>query len=120
MPSKQKFAETRSSRSESSGAVTRSVDDRNLVVWNHSENETHELDIQFVDPDDGVVFRRTVTVGPLETVTIWTEIESAVYRVHARLDGAETNSAECLIGDGETERALVEAGNGAVSVVEGF
>jgi len=97
----------------------RIVSDRSLVVRNHDGSEAYELRVRFVDADGAVAFRRTFTVAPLETVTVETRLERAVYRVDVTVDGGRTVSAECLVGSGVNETALVETGNGIVSVVEG-
>jgi hypothetical protein len=95
------------------------VDSRSLRVRNYDGDAAHELCVRFVDASGEVVFRRVVTVAPMETVTVRTRLERAVYRVEARLDGDDADSAECLIGSGLDETALIETGNGTVSVVEG-
>lgn len=96
------------------------VTDRSLVVRNYDGSEAHDVTVTFLGPDGDRAFARTVGVAPLETVAIQTRLERAVYRVRARLDGAETDSAECLVGSGPDETALVETGNGTVSVAEGL
>ncbi len=96
------------------------VSDRSLVVRNYDGSEAHEVRVTFLDPDGDRAFARTVAVAPLETVAIRTRLERAVYGVRARLDGDETDSAECLVGSGPDETALVETGNGTVSVAEGL
>lgn len=108
------------SDAEAVTASRRVVSDRSLVVRNYDGSETHEVCVRFVDADGDVAFRRSFRVVPMETVVVETRIERAVYRVEARLDDGEADSAECLIGSGVDETALVETGNGTVSVVEGF
>jgi hypothetical protein len=43
-----------------------------------------------------------------------------VYRVEVRSEAGATASAECLIGSDPSECAMVETGNGTLSVVEGL
>ncbi len=96
------------------------VSDRSLVVRNYDGSEAHEVTVTFLDPDGDQAFARTIAVAPLETVAVETRLERAVYRVRARVDSDETGSAECLVGSGPDETALVETGNGTVSVAEGL
>jgi hypothetical protein len=96
------------------------VGDRSLVIRNHDGSDAYDVDVQFVDDEDEVVFRRAVTVAAQETVTVRTRLRSAVYRVTARTADGASDGAACSIGDGLHETALVETGNGTVSVVEGF
>jgi len=98
----------------------RVVSDRSLVVRNYDGSEAHDVTVTFLDADGDRAFARTFAVAPLETVAIQTRLERAVYRVRARVDGGETDSAECLVGSGPDETALVETGNGSVSVAEGL
>jgi len=98
----------------------RVVSDETLVVRNYDGNDAHEVDVTFLDADGDVAVSRTLTVAPLETIAIETRLKRGVYLVRARLDTGETDSAECLVGSGPTETALVETGNGAVSVAEGL
>ncbi|PSQ58576.1 MAG: hypothetical protein BRD23_06445 [Halobacteriales archaeon SW_9_67_25] len=99
---------------------TQVVSDRSLVVRNYDGTEAHEVRVTFLDPDGDRAFARTVAVASLETIAIQTRLERAVYRVRVRLDDEETDSAECLVGSGPDETALVETGNGTVSVAEGL
>lgn len=95
------------------------VSDRSLVARNYDGSRPHEIDVRFLDADDDVAFKRTFALEPMETLTVRTRLERAVYLVEARLDGDGTADAECLVGSGPNETALVETGNGTVSVAEG-
>jgi hypothetical protein len=101
-------------------AATRALSDESLVVRNHDSSETHNLRVTFVDHNGECAFDRTIPVAPLETVSIETRLDRGVYRVEVRLEDGETASSECLIGSDPGECALVEVGNGIVSVVEGL
>ncbi len=105
---------------DSSQTASRVVSDRSLVVRNYDGSQSHDVTVTFLDPDGDRAFARSFPVAPLETIAIETRLDRAVYRVRARLDGTETDSAECLVGSGPDETALVETGNGTVSVAEGI
>jgi len=94
------------------------VGSHGLVLRNYDASGAHELSVRFLDAS-GTTFERTVRLGPLETASVRPRVERGVYRVVARLEDAE-DSAECLVGDGVDETALVETGNGTVSVTDGF
>jgi hypothetical protein len=95
------------------------ADDESIALRNHDGTATHVVTIRLVDVHDGhVAYERTTRLSPLSVVSYNVPIDRAVYRVEVRLADT-TASAECLIGDGPDEAALVEVGNGLVSVVEG-
>lgn len=105
--------------SPSAGRPATEVDDESLVVRNYDGAEPHDLRVTFLNPRGETAFDRTVAVAPLETVSVQTRLERAVYRVEAQLENGATASAECLVGSDPGECAMVEVGNGRVSVVEG-
>lgn len=100
--------------------ATLRVDDQSLVLRNYDADETHSISITFVDPDDNIAFDRSITVDPLATVSIETRLERAVYRVTVRTEEESTASADCLVGSGPDECAVVETGNGTVTVSDGL
>jgi len=110
----------RSDASDAGREPRRLVSDRSLVVRNYDGTEDHEIRVTFLGPDGDRAFARTLAVAPLETVAVETRLDRAVYRVRARVDGDDTDSAECLVGSGPDETALVETGNGTVNVTEGI
>lgn len=105
------------------GAEPPVVTDESLVVRNY-HHETVEVTVQLLDPDDDVAFDRTYALGPGDVASTPTRLPRGVYRVVARLDddalGTDgRDTADCLVGSDPTETALVETGNGVVSVTEG-
>lgn len=90
-----------------------------LVVWNHEPRTAVDIAVRFHD-DGAVVFHRTLTVPPAEVVPVRPQLERGEYRVEVQTDDLATASSTCHIGEGVLERALVEIGNGTISVVEGF
>jgi hypothetical protein len=97
----------------------RYVDEETLVCRNYDSERTHEVTVRFLDADDEVAFRETYAVPSESVVSVSLRLPRAVYRVDARVDDDATASAECLVGSGPHETALVEVGNGLVSVAEG-
>lgn len=99
-----------------------SVTDETIVVRNYDATST-TVRVTFLDADDDVAFRRTYTLAPGEVVSTPTRLHRGVYRVIACYDDqtADTSdAADCLIGSAPSETAVVEAGNGIVSVTEGL
>lgn len=100
-------------------AARRAVCDESLVVRNHDGAEAHEIHVSFVDHHGELAFDRTVSLAPGATVGIRTRLVRAIYRIEVRLETGATDRAECLIGSDPSECAMVETGNGTISVVEG-
>ena len=96
------------------------VSEECLVVRNHDGLDDYSVEVRFVTPEDTVVYEREFVIGPLETIVVEPRLPRAVYRVDARLGDGQRATAECLLGSGPHETALVEMGNSVVSVVEGF
>lgn len=102
------------------GTVPR-VTDETLVVRNHGTSAV-ALGVTFLDTDGTVAFDRTYALAPGETVSTPTRLPRGVYRVVARLadaPGEQRDTAACLVGSAPGEAALVETGNGIVSVTDG-
>jgi hypothetical protein len=103
------------------GSVTHAesvVSDEMLVLRNYDGEATHDIAMRLLDEADEVAFERTYTVDPGSTITVAARLDRAVYVVDARLEAGPTASATCLIGSGPDEAALIEAGNGILSVSE--
>lgn len=96
----------------------RGVCDESLFVRNYDGDEAHEIQVSFVTHHGDPAFERTLSVAPAETVSVRTRLERAVYRVEVSLESGASDSAECLIGSDPGECAMVETGNGTISVVE--
>jgi len=109
------------SRSQSTDETVsrRFVSDESLILRNYDGDETHEIMVRFRDADDELAFERTYELGPDEVVSTRTRLPRGVYGVTVRRDDAACATVECLIGSGPDETAVVETGNGVLSVVEG-
>jgi hypothetical protein len=103
----------------SKDADTRLVSNECLTLRNYDDDRAHEIQIRFIHHNGDVVLARTVSVPPRETVSIHPRVERAMYRVTARLENGETATADCLLGSDPSECAMVETGNGLLSVVDG-
>ena len=95
------------------------VSEECLTIRNYDSHVSHEVTVRFFDADDDVAFKRAYTLSPLDVVSVSQRLDRAVYRVDVVVDGDTNVDAECLIGSGPNETALVEIGNGLLSVTEG-
>lgn len=95
------------------------VTDQCLLIRNYDGSTTHQVQVRFIDSSYETAFDRTITMTPLEAKTVEARLERGIYRVEAQLDNEATDSAQCLIGSGANELAVVETGNGIISVVDG-
>lgn len=88
------------------------------MIRNYDGRRSHRVTVRFVDATDEPAFRGTHSLAPLGVVSVSERIDRAVYRVEVEVDGETTARRECLIGSGPGETALVEVGNGLVSISE--
>lgn len=113
--------DTPSSTDRSGLAVT----DESIVLKNYDGTTTHSVTVRLRDSDGSVAFERTCELGPSTTASIQTRLLRGVYIVEARREHESTStddpgdSRPVLIGSAPDETALVELGNGLVSVSEG-
>lgn len=106
------------SRRESSGF---GVTDETIVVRNYDATSS-SVRVTFTNADEDVVFSRTYALAPGEVVSTPTRLHRGVYHVVACQESADgaRDGADCLIGSALAETAVVEVGNGIVSVTEGL
>jgi hypothetical protein len=95
------------------------VSDEILVLRNYDGQTTHDVRVTFLDAHDDVALQREYTVAPLGVTSVARRLERGVYRVTATVDGEHVARADCLVGSGPHETAIVEVGNGVVSLSEG-
>lgn len=98
------------------------VTDETVVVRNYDATAA-TVRVAFRNADDDVVFRRTYSLAPGEVVSTPTRLQRGVYRVVASDEESvddTSDAADCLIGSAPSETAVVETGNGIVSVSEGL
>jgi len=113
--------QSRTHRSASAGdpLTTPVVSEECLTIRNYDSHLSHGVTVRFFDANDDIAFERSYELSPLDVVSVSQRLERAVYRVDAVVDGDTHVDAECLIGSGPNETALVEIGNGLLSVTDG-
>jgi hypothetical protein len=90
-----------------------------ISIRNYDTAVGHEPTVTVTDGSGNVFFDRPVPVDPLKTVSIQTQLNRGVYDVTVTAEDATSTSAECLLGDAPGECAVVELGNGTVTVTDG-
>jgi hypothetical protein len=95
------------------------VSEECLTIRNYDSPSSHEVVVRFYDADDTVAFNGSYTLSPLGVMSVSQRLDRAVYRVDVEVDRETSVDAECLIGSGPNETALVELGNGLLSITEG-
>jgi hypothetical protein len=111
--------QTKSDSSASDRPDRRTPSSESVSVRNYDAARVNTLSVRLVDSRDEVVVDRSVRVEPSETVSMRLPIDHATYRVEATLEEQASDSAECPIGDTPEERAVIECGNGVVTVTAG-
>ena len=111
-------AESRSTESARLRSGARRTDA--LVVRNYDGRTSHQITVRFLDAADEVALERTYTLSPGDVVSVATRVERGVYRVEAHTEEGDIVGTDCLVGTGADETAIVEVGNGLVSVSEGL
>lgn len=90
-----------------------------LLIRSYDGRRQHQVTVRLHDTEDEIAFQGNYTVPPLGVVAVRECIDRGVYGVDVSIDGDTGASADCLVGSDPTETALVEFGNGLVSVSEG-
>ena len=88
-------------------------------IRNYDAAETHTVTVTITDSTDETdetVIDRSVTVGPSTASSLRLPLERGVYHVEVTSDDGAGDSTECLIGSNPDECAVIECGNGIISV----
>ncbi len=92
-----------------------------LHLRNYDGGTAYDVTVT-VRPDDGAdpMLERTYHLAPGDTAGESDDLDPGRYVVTARTDSGTTSWATCQIDESFGGTALIELGNGAVSVSEGF
>ncbi|SDJ93382.1 hypothetical protein SAMN05216226_11250 [Halovenus aranensis] len=90
-----------------------------LHLRNFDLNREYTLTVQVSD-GDGLVFANRYYLTPGKTVSELGRIPPGEYEVRVELDGRRQQTATCEIDRTPRETALVEVGNGTVSLTQGL
>lgn len=96
------------------------IDTHGIVLRNYDHEDAHELLVAISNSSGATVYNEMLAVKPLETVTVRPAVEPDTYRVTVEADGEQAASEPCLIGSPDAEAALIELGNGIISLTDGL
>lgn len=109
-------------RNELAETVDRdSVDGRSeeLHIRNFDVRRSYDLTVEVRD-DQGLVFANRYHLTPGSVASELDRIPAGAYELTVKLDGRRDQTATCEIDDTPEKTALIEVGNGTVSVTEGL
>jgi hypothetical protein len=90
-----------------------------LVLRNHDHDRGYDLRVTVADDAETVLAERYY-LRPGATESVLTSLPTAAYRVTVTLDGRKRCRRACHIGSRPSRTAVVEVGNDALSLTEGF
>jgi hypothetical protein len=106
----------RQSRTQSVATGTHSEE---IHIRNFDDNQTYDLTLS-VHMDGESVLTSTYQLTPGRRISEIYRLPAGVYDVEVRLDGDQIETARCEIGSVPERTALIEVGNGTVSVTQGL
>jgi hypothetical protein len=111
------FTQSRQHGPDSATATPASED---IHVRNYDHEMGYVLDLKVVRPSEGPVVQKRFYLEPGEVVSEFGLVSSAEYELRAELENGNTERRECRIGTAPDHTAVIEVGNGALSITEGF
>lgn len=90
-----------------------------IHIRNFDANRAYDLTITVRD-SQGLVFANRYYLTPGKTVSELGRLPAGEYEVQVELDGRRQRTALCEIDETPARTALIEVGNGTVSVTEGL
>jgi hypothetical protein len=90
-----------------------------IHIRNFDVERTYDLTVTVQDTD-GIVFANRYHLKPGTTVSELDRLAAGEYVVQVALDGRQQAVTECTVDETPENTALIEVGNGIVSVTEGL
>ena len=106
------------SRQRSSDLTTGVVANETIHIRNYDVETSHSVWINVVD-DGERAFETTRRLRPGEACSIGGAVAPGEYDIEVGVDGLRREATRCHVGAAPELTALVEVGNGVVSVTEG-
>jgi hypothetical protein len=91
-----------------------------IYIRNYDHQWGYDLDLVVTTPDGDVVFRKRYYLQPGQTVSEHDPLPSADYEFHVTLDNSQEESRQCRVDSSLDHTAVIEVGNGVLSVTEGL
>jgi len=110
---------TLSSRLDGSAPQTRAATSEEIHIRNFDTAHSSTLTLRVRDEGD-LAFAKRYQLEPGTTESVCGELPDGEYVVIVELDGHRRERARCRIGPQPDETALIEVGNGTVSLTQGL
>ena len=91
-----------------------------LLIRNYDVDDPHQIKLVVQDEDGQQVFENTYVLQPGETESECDVLRSGTYTVTVRCDGRQQEQLELDIGQQLEKTAVIELGNGIVSITQGL
>ena len=88
-------------------------------VRNYDVQRSYRIRVTVTDGSE-TVFARRYTLGPGQSTSEFDIVGAGTYDVAVALESRESERARCRLSDAPDDTALVEVGNGIVSVSQGL
>jgi hypothetical protein len=97
---------------------SRSPSDADLHVRNYHVHASHTVEVTvFADPDS-VTFSKRYHLNPGQSENERDVLSAGTDTVEIRRDRLRRDRAQCDVGDGSDQTAMIEIGNGAISITQ--
>ena len=91
-----------------------------LHVRSHAHESAHDVAVEVVTPDGDAAFEADYSLLPGDAESEVDALPAGEYEVRATLDNDARETATCRIGPEPDRTAVVEFGNGVLSLTEGL
>lgn len=88
-------------------------------VRNYDHWKGHSVHVRLAGADGEVRFAERVYLAPGQSARLSGALDPGEYELRVQVDGVERSRTDCRLDGTETGTAVVELGNGVVSVTEG-
>ena len=96
------------------------VGSEDLHVRNYDHRWGYDLAVEVVEPDGTTVFEERYYLQPGQVESELGVLEEGEYELRATLDNLQEASRTCRVDAAPEHTAVIEVGNGALSLTEGL
>lgn len=105
---------------ESFTARPEAQDSEDIHVRNYDHQWGYDLTIEAIDGEGEIVYERRYYLQPGQSESEVDVLPSGDYEIRATMDNLKQETRRCHIDATPANTAIVEVGNGAISVTEGL
>ena len=91
-----------------------------IFIRSYDQQTGYDIEVEVEDRAGQVVFRHRYYIRPCQTEHVSNEFDPGAYEIRVRVDNGEETARRCRIGDTLEGTAVIEVGNGALSLTEGL